>query len=103
MKEIKLLKYIINTEKYIETEINQAIIRYYKNERIKSEEFFQNGELDRNEDKPAVIQYYEKGGKKKGQVKSEEWYKEGIPYREDNKPIRMDYEEIIQAEVEVEE
>ena len=62
-------------------------VYYYENGEKMYEEWFRNGQLHREGNKPAYIKYYENGKKE-----YETWWKNGQRHREGDKPAWIEYE-----------
>jgi len=63
-----------------------ASIWYFKDGSIDSEHWFKDGEMHREGDKPALISYYEDGS-----IWRELWFKDGKKHREGDKPAVIGY------------
>lgn len=63
-----------------------SLITYYENENKRTEEWWSNRKLHRDDDKPAQIAYFENGKKQ-----SEIWLKNNGLHRDDDKPASIVY------------
>ena len=70
-------------------QITIAIIEYYENGNIQSQQYWINNQLHKTNDKPASIEYW-----KNGNVKCEEYFINNNPHRDnENDPVKIEYSE----------
>ncbi len=73
---------------YRDNDLPTRICYHSDSGEIEQREWRLNYEWHRENDLPAVIEYYENG-----EIKSEQWYLNGKRHRENNKPAAIGYNE----------